>query len=222
MIDDFKPGAPEHGFCAWQIRYPPVSRIVRIAPFDEIEARKTRISEYVCFRKRVVLLNLHELRTSPHQRLKDHHVAYHVLAQQVESKQRMPEVIQDPHEKNNIKTFAEPRDVIYRQLTELDIESIDVRCETGLRQVGRIEIDPEHAGCAAALHLHGIKARVTADVQHRFPLQVARNRMTEGAPFVRRVIAQKMVWRGPHTLQIEIMKPLAQAAHLLLNLLSGH
>src|SRR5712671_2117602 len=63
------------------------------------------------------------------------------------------------------------------------------------------------AGGAAPLHLQRVESAVTADVEHRPPAQIGRDRVGEALPFDRRVIAEEMVGRGLDPAEIDIVKP---------------
>src|SRR5215218_3117463 len=119
-------------------------------------------------------------------------------------------MIKHAHEDHEVELFAELPDVIGRHLAEFDLETVDVGCEFGLREVFFVGIKAEHALGAPTLHFHGVEACIAADVENGLALQIVRDDISETTPFDPRVVAEKMRRRGTDTLQIEVMKPWAE------------
>src|SRR5438876_11737529 len=60
---------------------------------------------------------------------------------------------------------------------------------------------------AAPLHLDRVEAAVAADIEHGPAAQIGRQRMPETAPFHCRIVAEKMLWSGDYSAEINIMEP---------------
>src|SRR5437764_100551 len=121
----------------------------------------------------------------------------------------MPQMVEHTHEQHEIEFLAAVLDVIDRKLPELDVDLVDLGGKPRLRHVIRIGIDAEHALGPAPLHLDRVKAAVTADVEHAVPPQVG-NGVGEAMPFDGRIVAEEMRGRGPHALEVDVVKPRAE------------
>ena len=107
---------------AGAVGHPPVRRVARVLLLDEVQPRERRVVEDVAPRRtgsrarRSIALG----RPAQH-RLEHEQVADHVLVQQIEREQRMPQVIEDAHEQHEVEPLAERGHVVDRQLPELDV-----------------------------------------------------------------------------------------------------
>src|SRR5690606_5726193 len=92
--------------------------------------------------------------------------------------------------------------------------------EPRLCEVVRVAVDPEHPVRPAALHRQRIEAAVAADVEHRPPAKVGRQRVAEAAPLDRRIVAEEVIGRRLNAPEIDIVEPrperLGTAADLVL------
>jgi hypothetical protein len=221
MLDDLEPGAAEHGFHAGRVRGPPVGRIIRIAMLDEVHLRVARIVEMLRLPEGVVLLDgKHVLRPALH-RLEHEHVPGHVLVDEIERQERMPQVVENAHEKHHVEALAERSQVVDGELAELDVMARGLSREAGLGEIRIVEIDAQNPARPALLHLDRVEAAVAADVEHGFARQVLRDRARELLPFDRRIITEKMVGSGPNAVQLHVVEPGTQGFGPLADLIGG-
>src|SRR5438477_10375935 len=103
----------------------------------------------------------------------------------------MAKMIKHAHEDHEIELFAELADVVGRELPKFDLQSAHAGRELRLLQIFVLGIQPEHAIGSAALHLHGVKTGVTADVENRFARQTVGNDMAKSSPFHCGVVTKK-------------------------------
>ena len=66
-----------------------------------------------------------------------------MLVDQVEREKRMPQVIEHAHEEHDVEALAETRDIVDRQLPELDVQRLDLGGEARLRQIVVVGIDAD-------------------------------------------------------------------------------
>ena len=131
----------------------------------------------------------------------------------------MSQVIEHAHEQHQVKPLAERRHLINRKLPQLDVHAADFRGKTGLGQIFRIKINPDYPRCPAALHFDGVEAGIAPNIEHGFAAKIGWKSIGKLAPFHLGIIAQEMIGRSPHALQIQIMEPLSQLAHATLDFL---
>ena len=165
----------------------------------------------------VVRLDAVDRRRAALKRLVHQEVARDMVVDQVERQQRMAQVVEHAHEEDDIEPLPQTRHIVHRQLSEIDFGAFDFRGEPGLRQVARVEVDADHPGGAAAFHLQRVEASVAADVEHRLAAQIGGDRVLETAPLHHRVIIEKVVGRGAHPGEIEVVEPRAERGDTLAN-----
>src|SRR5437764_8536631 len=139
MADDFKTRTAQHGLRAGQVGNPPIGGVFGITVLDEIHSWKTGPLENRCLVKGIVVLEWLAFSTASHQRLEYEQILDHVLMQQIEREQRMSQVIQHPHEENDVKLLLELRYIIDGHLPEFDIAVLDLGGKARLGQVIFIE-----------------------------------------------------------------------------------
>src|SRR5438874_4496957 len=135
-----------------------------------------------------------------------------MLMNQVEREQRMAQVVQHAKKKNDIKLLTKLLHVVNGEFAKFDFAAERLRGKFCLGQISVVEIDRDDPVRAASFHLDAVEAAIAADIQHRLTAQVRRNRMLKSLPLYAWIIAQKMIWRGLHTIEVEIVKPIAQFA----------
>jgi len=81
--------------------------------------------------------------------------------------------------------------------------------ELGLGEVARIMFDGCDLG-AAGVQSEGLKSGVATDVEHGLPPHVLRECRFYLGPEVEEEVAQRMVRRGAHPMQVEIVEPGAE------------
>src|SRR5437868_7626364 len=216
MAQDFESRASQHRFSASSIGYPPVRRIAAVSLLVKKHSRKGGLFEYFLLPE-IVFDKLFRFVGSPEHRLKNQQVPGDVFVNQIEGKKRMPQMVKDSHEDHEIKLLAQLGDVVHRQFSELDVEASHLSGEARLRQIRLVEIDSDHAIRAPALHLHRIESRIASDIQNRFPLETLRYRVSELPPLHVRVVTEKVIGRGRHAVEIQVMKPFPKTAHPLLD-----
>src|SRR5947209_8415146 len=144
-----------------------------------------------------------------------------MLMNEVERKQRMAQVVQHAKKKNDIELLTELLHVVNGEFAKFDFAAERLGGESRLGQISVVEINRDYAVGAAPFHLDAVEAAIAADIQHRLTAQVRRNRMLKPLPLYAWIIAEKMIWRGLHTIDVEIVKPIAQFADTLRDLFSG-
>src|SRR5579871_463856 len=220
-VENLKPGAAQHGFQAGAVGNPPVRWIVAVPLLDEVQRRIARSRKDIGFAERIILFERLDIRAAAQQGLRHKEVPYHVLVQQIQRQQRMPEVVEDAQKQHQIKLLPERADLVHRHPAELNRRARNFRDESRLLQISFVGIDAKHARGAAPLHLDRIESRVAADIEHGFPSEIRRDRMRELLPFERRVISQKMMRRGFHAAEIHVLKPLAKLSDAAPDLFLG-
>src|SRR3954469_12212915 len=138
----------------------------------------------------------------------------------------MAKMVKHAHEDHEIELFTKLRDIIGRQLAEFDLEPIDLSGEPRLCEVVVVGVEAEHAVGPAALHFHGVKSGVTADVENGHAFETVRDHSGKAPPFHPWIVAEKMRGRGAYAVEVEIVKPGAKrvdaAADLILGEHVGH
>ena len=119
-------------------------------------------------------------------------------------------MVEHTHEQYKIEFAGNLIDVVDRMLLELDAEPEGLGGKTCLIQIAVVYVNAEDPLGPAALHLQGIKAGITADVQDGRAAQVRRDLGADASPFDVGKISQEMVGRSGNAMQVEIMKPVSQ------------
>ena len=127
----------------------------------------------------------------------------------VEGQQRVPQVVKNPHEQNQIESLPKLAHLINREPLEIDVQAADLGGETGLGEIQLTLIDAQHTLGAPAFHLEGVEPGVASDVENGLASEISGDRVSEAPPLHARVVAEKMVRGGPHPGQIQIVKPRA-------------
>src|SRR4051812_13636486 len=154
MIDDAEAAAAQHRLDARAVRNPPVRRILRVLLLDEIHQRIAVALKHRVIPERIVVGDAGHVVAAALHALENHHVAHDRVVQDVESEERMAEVVQHAHENDDIELLAEFADVVDIHLAELDIAVANhARGETPLLEVNLVAIDRHHARGTALLHL---------------------------------------------------------------------
>src|SRR5947209_6160390 len=143
-----------------------------------------------------------------------------MFVNQVKREQRVPQVVEDPEEQNDIKLLTKRGHIINGELAKLDPGAAHLRRKPGLRQVNLVEINRHDALGAAPFHFDGIEPAVAPDIQDRLALEIGRYYVSKALPLVARVVSQEMVRCGLHPAQIQVVKPLAQFRHTGANMLA--
>jgi hypothetical protein len=188
---------------------------VRVLALHEIHARVRGILELVRLPELVIAFERFHGRAPAQHRLEHEQVAHHAVVQDVQREQRMTQVVEDTHEQHDVEPFSERRQLVHRELVELDIEVHDVGGEPRLCKVARVGVDAHHARRAAALHLETVESRVAPDVEHRLAGQIRGKRVREALPFDGGVIAEEVIRRRLDAAQIDVVKPVAQLANAI-------
>src|SRR3954470_13568510 len=131
----------------------------------------------------------------------------------------MTQMIENTHENDEVETFPQRTDVVDRHFAELDVETVHVGREARLRQVVVAGVESEDAGRAAPLHLHRVESGIASDVEDRAAGKICWNGVGKAPPFHRGIIAQKMLGRCMHAVEIKVVKPGAQRLYLRLDLM---
>ena len=131
-------------------------------------------------------------------RLEQQHVVRDVLADQVEREQRVAQVVEHAHEDHEVEALAQRRDVVDRQVAELDAPSLAgpaqrLGRQPRLRQIALVAVDAEHPRRAAPLHLDRVEAGVAADVEHALAGHVGGQRVGEAGELEVGIVAQEMI-----------------------------
>src|SRR4051812_19688657 len=158
----------------------------------------------------IIRLHLSCRRTAAKHRLKHEHVAADELVKHVERKQWMAQVIEHTHEQDDIEHLPKRRKVVHRHLAELDVESGDLSGKARLRQVSRVAVDADHLRRSTTFHLDRVEPAVAADVENGATAKIGRDRMRKVTPFDRRVVSEKMIGRGLHTLKVDVVEPVTK------------
>jgi spore maturation protein CgeB len=184
---------------------------------DEIHPRKSIVIEDVALGERIVRLKLSRIPAT----------ALHGLEQEpppdqgrhlLERVQRMAKVVEHTHKDDNVELLAANQaiDVVDVALHELDVQAELVAGKARLGQIARVVIDPQHAGCAAALHLERVEPAVAADVEDRLTGEIPGYGVFEELPEIGRKITQRVIWRGVNLgalAQPQIVEPRAELMH---------
>jgi hypothetical protein len=95
--------------------------------------------------------------------------------QQIERKERMPQVVGDAHEEHQIEPSSEFADVVHRHAVKFDFGAGDLRGEARLRKIRFVEIDAHHQVRAPALHFEGVEPCVAAHIEYCPAAQILRD-----------------------------------------------
>src|SRR5581483_5089615 len=191
------------------VRNPPVRRVAGVAVLDEIHLRKVGIAEDLLVPEVIIRIRRPGIFRSATHGLENQRFP-HLLDDFIQREERITQVIENSHEEDVVELPREGVDFVDRALFKLDWESERLRCESRLVQITIVHIDAEHAFCPALLHLDGIKPAVASDVEHRRAAKVGWDCGLNMLPLDIREVAEKMVWCSAHTVEVEIMKPLAE------------
>ena len=138
MADDLKAGAAEQRFRASPIRDPPVGGVARVLLFNEVQTWETGPVKDLRFREGIVVRDRFHLVATALQGLKHQQIFGDVLVDQIECQQRMAEMIEYPHEQDQIELLPQLSHIVHRELSELDINPDGLSRKTCLRQIGGI------------------------------------------------------------------------------------
>ena len=83
-----------------------------------------------------------------------------------------------------------------------------------------MRVDAKHARSPTPLHLDRIKARVAAYIEDGAAGKVTWNGMGEAPPLQGWIIPEKMIRRGLHTADLDVVKPITQCADTLRHFLT--
>jgi hypothetical protein len=108
----------------------------------------------------------------------------------------MAEMIKDPHEKNQIKALSDSAYILYRQLTELDIQFGNLGGEPCLAQIVFVRIDTEDPLSAPPLHFERIETSIAPNVEDSLPAEVRRDGIPKMTVFDLRIVTQEVIGRG--------------------------
>src|SRR5215213_11950322 len=124
MVQDLKSGTPQHSFKTSTIRNPPIRRIVCKSLFDKIHAGKPLVLEHVVFPEREIRRKFHALLRATQHRLHVELIADDVFMEQIESEQRVSQVVQDTHEQHEIEPLAKLTNAIDGKIAKLNLRAI--------------------------------------------------------------------------------------------------
>src|SRR5438309_7123214 len=117
----------------------------------------------------------------------------------------MPQMVEHAHENHEVELLSQATDFINVELRELDVVEAQRFCrKPRLRKIALVAVDTEHATGAAALHLDRIEAGVAADVEYALAGKVLRQLRREAAKLCAWIIAEEMLWRGPHPAKVDV------------------
>ena len=105
MIQDLKAGTANHGFEASIIGHPPIRRVTGIIVLDEIKFGISNPLKYVPFFEWIVGLQRCNTRRTTQHGLDDHNIFGDEFADEIQSKERVAEVIQHTEKENDVKLF---------------------------------------------------------------------------------------------------------------------
>lgn len=204
---DSEPRAAQKSFGTRAVRYPPVCWIVRIAVFDKVQLGETTFVEHGPFGEGIIFGDVWNGATASQHGLENEPVFCDVAANQIESKQRMAQVVEDAQEQHEIKMLAKLSHLVYGHQVKGDVEIEHFGGETCLLEIVVIVIDAEHAAGSAQFHLDGVKPAIAPDVENRHAGQVLRKGVFEPLPFSSRIVPQEVIWRGLYAAERKVVEP---------------
>src|SRR5205823_12636666 len=196
--------------------HPPVGLVVRVAMLDKVHLGIAGIVERRRSVELIVRFDRNNFATAALHTLKEQKIAGDMLMNQIKRKQRVAQVIQNPHKDNQVELLSNSSNVPYREAAELDLRPLDLSGETSLTKIVFVRINTQHASCAAALHLERVEPRIASDIKHGLTRKIGRQCMTEGRELQLGVVAEKVVGSGLNAIEAEIMKPGTESPDLLL------
>src|SRR5256885_1082399 len=140
-----------------------------------------------------------------------------MLVDQIEGEQRMPQMIKDSKEQNDVKMLPELVYVVHGEFSEFNVQPQHVGCVMCLRQISLVEINAEHTIGSAAFHLDAVESGVATDIEYGFASQIRGNRVLESFPLHAWKIAEEMFRRGLHATEVDVVEPFAERPDLLRN-----
>src|SRR5439155_25941401 len=117
------------------------------------------------------------------------------------------------HEQNVIELSRNFLHVVHRALFELDFQVQSLRREARLTEIAIVHINAQHPPRPALLHLDGIEPAITPNVENCCSRKILRQSFPNVLPLNIRKIAEKMMWRRRHAMQIHVMKPLPKLSY---------
>src|SRR5947209_10344237 len=136
--------AAQHCLGTTSVRNPPIGRIVGVAMLDKMQLGEIIAFELVGCPEVVVLLDFPRAIAATQHGLKQQNVARDVLVDQIECQQRVPQVIENAHENDKIKSLAELTYVVDGHVAELDIKVAYFSCEASLREIFFPAVEAEY------------------------------------------------------------------------------
>src|SRR5258708_3292183 len=94
MTGDLKAGTAQHGFDTGAVRDPPIGRIVGVSTLDEVHFGVAGTLENLGVPEVVILRNGVDGRASALHRLEDKHVLGDAIVDEIESEQRVAQVVE--------------------------------------------------------------------------------------------------------------------------------
>src|SRR5690606_16610506 len=151
-------------------------------------------------------------RDAPDHRLEDQTLPRQLrdLVQRVE---RVPQMVEDPHEEHIVETRAEEIDVVHVQPPELDVQTVHLGREPRLSQVSLVVVDAQDPGPTPTETL-SVEPRVAPDVQDRRTRQVLGEMPPDVQPDLLEEVAERMVRCRPNPMpEVDVVEPGPQFRH---------
>ncbi|EKD35940.1 MAG: hypothetical protein ACD_75C01712G0001 [uncultured bacterium] len=153
---------------------PPVGGIAGESVLDKGHLRPARLVHRLTLLQRVIRLDRKDLVAGQGHGLKNHLPAT-ALADDIESQQRVAQVVENAHEPHQVVHFRFPCQLINREQPEFDavIDADDFRGPAGLFQIAFVSVYGCHLRTPSR-QFEAVVARIAADVQRPDAGQVLR------------------------------------------------
>src|SRR5581483_7951930 len=136
--------------------------------------------------------------------------APHLLDDLIKSKERIAQVIEDPHKENVVESSWNFIDVINGELLELDLQFEHLGGKFCLVKIPVVNVHGQHPLRAALFQLDRVKTPIASQVEHGGAREIFGKNMSYVFPFHLGKIPQKMVGRRLNAFEIDVVKPLAK------------
>src|SRR5436305_4148150 len=206
--DDLQPGAAQHGFRRGAVRDPPIRLIAGVFLLDEVHAWEARLGKNLAVPEVIVVFGAVDAIVAAQHRLEDE-LMPDLGGHLVECVQRIPQVIEDTHEEDKIELPRDLIDVVDRALLELDLMTQSGGCKARLVEIAIVYVDPEDPAGAPLFHLDGIEATVAPNVEDGRAGKIRRDGARDVLTLDIREVAEKMLRRGGHAKEIDVVEPLS-------------
>jgi hypothetical protein len=189
---------------------------MRIAMFDKMHLRICRAVEWSVGIEFVVAIYADNVSATALHALKQQEILCDVLVNQIEGKQRVPQVVKHTHKYDEIEFSSQARYVPHGHAAKFHIDILYLGRKSCLLEIVLIRIDPDHLCRTTTLHLEAIETGIAPYVQHALSREVGWYRVAKAREFHFWVIAEEVIRCRLYAAKTQVMKPRTECSDIFL------